>query len=570
MSAANNHLKLDELLPAERILLDVTIAGLENQKERKDEKQLQAIARSLKILGLKSIHLINLIFQKKCGKAIATEQDYQCVSETEEERTSWKQEDSFSEALTAFLKELKAELKKEPNQEFKRILESIDDKYSSLAAPIKLENQFKEGLDLSQIDKLIGNWKEVSWAEQMRYNEEQLEREQLAKESEIYWNTKIPASNQQKFSALSGKNGSKAGMSVPSSDRRSQPIATMITVPMSQERSQSSDNGPKVPITFADIETTKETLPKSSSNYPEEERQVEKEEYNDSRSETMNYFLFPEYQALLDELKTLDQLNLEDLEKLNRRRKEQFVNDCAPSTALTVLKKSSSNDLDPKDCACVLEAMDNEKSFSTASHCSKKHCKEDSDLNSMESIFQRVEKWNEQNWAEKKKKLESRSEEVNELVKNWKKENRAEERRDNEERLKYLQKRHKVMKSAIETAVENIETMKNFVLPEYQALLDELKALDQLNLEDLDKLDKRRDEQLANECALSTSSVVTKDVASEDLDAKTNDEWVFVSDSEGQSSSEPTGSNSFLYKNTSDFLKKNGYQSYEFVYGTSQ
>ncbi|ULT81017.1 hypothetical protein L3Y34_011111 [Caenorhabditis briggsae] len=504
MSAANNHLKLDELLPAERILLDVTIAGLENQKERKDEKQLQAIARSLKILGLKSIHLINLIFQKKCGKAIATEQDYQCVSETEEERTSWKQEDSFSEALTAFLKELKAELKKEPNQEFKRILESIDDKYSSLAAPIKLENQFKEGLDLSQIDKLIGNWKEVSWAEQMRYNEEQLEREQLAKESEIYWNTK-----------------------------------------------------------FADIETTKETLPKSSSNYPEEERQVEKEEYNDSRSETMNYFLFPEYQALLDELKTLDQLNLEDLEKLNRRRKEQFVNDCAPSTALTVLKKSSSNDLDPKDCACVLEAMDNEKSFSTASHCSKKHCKEDSDLNSMESIFQRVEKWNEQNWAEKKKKLESRSEEVNELVKNWKKENRAEERRDNEERLKYLQKRHKVMKSAIETAVENIETMKNFVLPEYQALLDELKALDQLNLEDLDKLDKRRDEQLANECALSTSSVVTKDVASEDLDAKTNDEWVFVSDSEGQSSSEPTGSNSFLYKNTSDFLKKNGYQSYE-------
>ncbi|UMM40310.1 hypothetical protein L5515_016990 [Caenorhabditis briggsae] len=475
MSAANNHLKLDELLPAERILLDVTIAGLENQKERKDEKQLQAIARSLKIPGLKSIHLINLIFQKKCGKAIATEQDYQCVSETEEERTSWKQEDSFSEALTAFLKELKAELKKEPNQEFKRILESIDDKYSSLAAPIKLENQFKEGLDLSQIDKLIGNWKEVSWAEQMRYNEEQLEREQLAKESEIYWNTK-----------------------------------------------------------FADIETTKETLPKSSSNYPEEERQVEKEEYNDSRSETMNYFLFPEYQALLDELKTLDQLNLEDLEKLNRRRKEQFVNDCAPSTALTVLKKSSSNDLDPKDCACVLEAMDNEKSFSTASHCSKKHCKEDSDLN-----------------------------EVNELVKNWKKENRAEERRDNEERLKYLQKRHKVMKSAIETAVENIETMKNFVLPEYQALLDELKALDQLNLEDLDKLDKRRDEQLANECALSTSSVVTKDVASEDLDAKTNDEWVFVSDSEGQSSSEPTGSNSFLYKNTSDFLKKNGYQSYE-------
>ncbi|CAO4384641.1 unnamed protein product [Caenorhabditis nigoni] len=47
--------------------------------------------------------------------------------------------------------------------------------------------------------------------------------------------------------ALSGKNGPKAGPPVPSSDRRSQRIAT--TVPLFRQRSQCPENGPNVPTT---------------------------------------------------------------------------------------------------------------------------------------------------------------------------------------------------------------------------------------------------------------------------------------------------------------------------------
>ncbi|PIC16797.1 hypothetical protein B9Z55_023270 [Caenorhabditis nigoni] len=464
MSADSNHINLDELLAAERITLDVTIAGLENPNERKDKKRLVAIARALKIPGLKSIHLINLFFQKKAGKKIATEEDYESLSEIGEE-APWKREDSFSgtftsllkqensysETFRAVLKKLETEAKNKPRQDLKSLLKSFNDKNSSLTASNDLEDPY---LVYPSKIKLIKNWNGTKWAEQMRYNEDLME--------------------------------------------------------------------------FAEIKM--ETLTRSSSNNPEKAGQVEKEEYNDSQ--TMNNFLYPEDQALLDELNALDQLNFEALKTLNRKTKKQFANDCATSSA--VLKNSSSKDSDTEDYIRILEAME---------------------------VFQRAQNWSEQNWTENQKEVESRSEQCVEFFNNWKKESQAEEmRRDNEKRLNYLEKRRKVMKSAIETAIETIQTMNTFVFPEYQGLLDELKTLKQLNREALEKLKRRSDAQFANECAPSTSSPVLKNSSSKDLDTKPNDEWDFVSDSDGQSSSEPTDFMNRLLDDMVAFLRRNRHE----------